>query len=42
MDKSGINRLLEKCKANIKKLKFPGVEVVQNEAGPSNNTGPDN
>jgi hypothetical protein len=44
-DKKGINRLLEKCKANIKKLEFPRVEVIhmmQNEAGPSNNTGPDN
>jgi hypothetical protein len=44
-DKKGINRLLEKCKANIKKLEFPRVEVMhmmQNEAGPSNNTGPYN
>ena len=41
-DKKGINRLLEKCKANIKKLEFPRVEVMQNEAGPINNTRPDN
>jgi hypothetical protein len=33
---------VEKCKVNIKKLKFPRVEVMQNEAGPSNNTRPDN
>jgi hypothetical protein len=41
-DKKGIKRLLEKCKVNIKKLKFPRVEVMQNEAGPINNTRPDN
>jgi hypothetical protein len=41
-DLVGFYRLLEKCKANIKKLVVEVMHMMQNEAGPSNNNRPDN